>query len=496
LIAKEKEAEILRLYHAERWRVGTIASQLGLHHTTVQRVLQQAGSPAQVVAPRPSIAEPFIGLIVEVLGKYPKLSARRLYEMACERGYKGGPDHFRRVVARPRPRPVAEAYQRLSTLPGEEAQVDWAHFGQATVGQAKRKLYAFVLVLSWSRRAVVRFYFGSGMPYFIAGHVDAFTELGGVPRRCLYDNLKSAVLERQGDIVRFNPQLIELSAHYRFEPRPVAIARGNEKGRVERVIRYLRSSFFAAREWSSLADLNHQATVWAETIAVNRPWPQDKLRTVREIFSEEQSTLLPLPDVPFPSEERMTVGVGKTPYVRFDLNDYSVPHTHVRRTLTVLASLTRVRVLDGTETIAEHDRCWDRHRQLEDPQHVAALSEAKRSARRARGLDRLQQAAPSCRAFLQLAVTRGANLGRLTQQLIELLDAHGAADFEEALVEILERDRAHLGALQHVLDRNRATRGLPPPVTSRIAPARHAELVVKPHDLGTYDQLDRENCDE
>src|SRR5690606_6112573 len=235
--SKDKEAEILRLYHAERWRIGTIARQLRLHHTTVQRVLNQAGIEKTVLAPRPSIAEPFIPLIVETLEKYPTLSAMRLFEMAKERGYPGGPDHFRRVVSWHRPRKPAEAFQRLVTLPGEQAQVDWAHFGRVEIGRATRKLYAFVMVLSWSRHATVRFFLGSSMPYFLRGHADAFERFGGVPRVCLYDNLKSAVAERQGDAIRFNSKLLELAAHYRFEPRPVAVARGNEKGRVERMIR-------------------------------------------------------------------------------------------------------------------------------------------------------------------------------------------------------------------------------------------------------------------
>ena len=148
-------------------------------------MLQQSGTPQRIIAPRPSIAESFVGLIVETLEKYPKLTAQRLYEMARQRGYAGSPGHFRRVVSRHRPRPVAEAYQRLSTLPGEDAQVDWGHFGRVQVGAATRKLYAFVMVLSWSRQAVVRFYLGASMAYFLRGHVEAFDALGGVPRRCL-----------------------------------------------------------------------------------------------------------------------------------------------------------------------------------------------------------------------------------------------------------------------------------------------------------------------
>ena len=124
MIPKETEAEILRLYHAEKWLFGTIAQQLGLHHTTVQRVLRQTGVEPKTLAPRPSMADPFAAFIVEQLERYPRLCSSRLFEMVKARGYPGGADHFRRVVGRHRPRKPAEAFQRLKTLPGEQAQVD------------------------------------------------------------------------------------------------------------------------------------------------------------------------------------------------------------------------------------------------------------------------------------------------------------------------------------------------------------------------------------
>lgn len=222
MITKEQEAEILRLHHVEKWLVGTIAGQLRVHHTTVQRVLRRHGVTSEVVHPRPSIVDPYKAMIVEQLEKYPKLRASRLYEMAKERGYQGSPEHFRKVVARLRPRRSAEAYLRLRTLPGEQAQVDWAHFGKHQVGAATRALWAFVMVLSWSRHMYLRFFWGSAMPVFLRGHVEAFESFAGVPRVLLYDNLKSAVIERRGDAIRFNEQLLDLAAHYRFEPRPVA----------------------------------------------------------------------------------------------------------------------------------------------------------------------------------------------------------------------------------------------------------------------------------
>jgi len=492
VIAKEKEAEILRLYHAEKWLVGTIAEQLGVHHTTVQRVLGQAGVDPKVVAPRPSMVDAFEPFLREQLQKYPTLRSSRLFAMLKERGYPGGPDHLRRVISRFRPKRPAEAFQRLRTLAGEQAQVDWAHFGKLPVGRALRPLWAFVLVLSYSRRIVLRFFPGTAMPFFVRGHVEAFTEIGGVPRVLLYDNLKSAVLERHGDAIRFHPTLLELAGHYRFEPRPVAVARGNEKGRVERAIRFIRDAFFAARPFTDLADLNRQAAEWTATAALDRPWVEDRARTVRQAFDDERAVLLPHPDTPFPAHERVEVEVGKTPYARFDLNDYSVPHDKTRRTLVVLADLDQVRIADGTQVVATHVRSWDRGQQIEQAEHLQRLVEAKRRAREHRGLDRLAKAARSSQAFLRIVAERGDNVGSTIARLLQLLDAAGAAELEEALVEVLERDAIHIGAIRQVLDRRRSERHLPPPVSIPLARGQHKDLVVTPHSLATYDALKKD----
>src|SRR5260221_10640401 len=154
---------------------------------------------------------------------------------------------------------------------------------------------AFVMVLSYSRQIFLRFLLDARMESFLRGHVGAFTAWNGCPRVLLYDNLKSAVLERQGDAIRFHPTLIAFAAHYRFEPRPVAVARGNEKGRVERAVRYVRDNFFAAREWKNIDDLNNQATNWCEGQAADRPCPEDKTQSVCDVFVKEQPTLISLP---------------------------------------------------------------------------------------------------------------------------------------------------------------------------------------------------------
>jgi len=456
----------------------------------VQRVLAHAGVAPTMVAPRHALVDPYVPFIVATLAKFPRLCASRLFQMVRERGYPGAPDHFRRVVARIRPPRHAEAFLRLRTLPGEQAQVDWASFGTMKIGAALRRLSAFVMVLSWSRQIFLRFSLSAAMPSFLRGHVEAFAFFGGVARVLLYDNLKSAVLERTGDAIHFHPTLLELSAHYRFEPRPVAPARGNEKGRVERSIRYVRDSFFAARDFRDLDDLNAQADVWCTGIAAERRFHEDASRRVADAFADERPRLLALPEHPFPSDERVEVDVGKTPYFRFDLNDYSVPHDHVRRTLVVVASPDTVRVLDGSTLIATHARSWDRAQQVEDPAHVQALVDCKARARASRGLDRLARAAPSATPLLARAAERGQNLGNITARLLAVLDAVPAAELEAAIAEAVAHGAPNVGAVRQIIDRRRAERGVPPAVISRfVTNARAANVVVRPHPLSSYDQL-------
>jgi transposase len=495
-IPRALEAEIVRLHHAEKWPIGTIATQLRVHHETVRRVLAQAGVPVPVRASRPSLIEPYRAFLVDTLTKYPTIRATRLHAMARERGYPGAVDHFRTLITPLRPRPAAEAYLRLRTLPGEQGQVDWAHFHTLTIGRATRPLMAFVMVLSYSRHLFLRFYLGAAMDNFLRGHVAAFTHFQGVARTLLYDNLKSAVLERRDEAIRFHPTLLELAAHYRFQPRPVAVARGNEKGRVERAIRYVRDAFFAARSFRDIDDLNAQALAWCQGEAASRFSPEDRTQRIAAAFAAEQPYLIALPANPFPTEERVEVSVGKTPYVRFDRNDYSVPHTQVRRSLTVYATLESVRILDGHSVIASHPRSFDRDQQIEDPAHIAALVADKRAAHTHRAQDRLHHAAPSAQALFLRAAAHGVHLGSLTRGLLALLDSHGSHALEAAIAAALGEDRAHLGAVRHFIDQHAHARQQDPPIALHLPDdPRLRSLTVRHHPFSDYEPLSPELAD-
>jgi hypothetical protein len=188
--------------------------------------------------------------------------------------------------------------------------------------------------------------------------------------------------------------------------------------------------------------------------------------------------------------EQVAVSVGKTPYVRFDLNEYTVPHTYVRRMLTVLADPHEVRIVDGATVLASHPRSYDKGAQVEDPAPVQALAEEKHAARQHRGNDRLARAVPASQTLLERAAERGDNLGAVTAGLLRLLDRYDAAAVQAAVLEALERDVPHPNAVRFALERRRERQGGDPPVA--IVPPAHVrdrDAPVRPHALETYDQL-------
>lgn len=491
MIPPEVRARIRRLFFAEHWKVGTIAAELSVHHDTVERALEldvRAGGTPQV---RPTLLDPYKSLIQKVLEQHPRLRASRVYEMVKERGYPGSAIQVRRYVRTVRPVPRVEAFLRRQTLPGEEGQVDWGAFGKWRVGNALRPLSCFVLVLSHSRAVWARFLLEQTLEPFLREHVKGFEFFGGVPRDLLYDNLKSVVLERQGNAIRFHPRLLELAGHYHFAPKPCAPYRGNEKGKVERTIRYLRDSFFAGRSFGSVAELNEQLARWLKDTAYARRVPGDPSgRTVRQALEEERAHLLPLPQHRFEADFIRPATSGKTPYIRFDGNDYSIPDEYVRRPLTLAASEDTVRLLDGTHEVARHARCWDKGQLIEEPAHLEALAKKKRHAAELRGRDLLRNACKNTEPFLLALAQRGGPLAPHTTRLLGLLERYGAEALDAALAEALSRGAVSAHSVAHLLDTRTRERGAPPPLEPiPLTNPRAQNLRITPHALSDYGAL-------
>jgi len=496
MITPEQHAEIRRLYFGEHWKVGTIATNLGVHHDTVRAALAETRSVRRGTCRR-TMLDAYLPFVRDTLTQYPRLRATRLYAMLQDRGYGGSAVQVRRLARILRPQLQGRFYRRLTVLPAEEAQVDWGSFGTIRIGHGTRSLSGFVMVLSYSRALFALFTLDQTLESFLRGHVEAFSAASGVARTLVYDNLKSAVLERNGTAIRFHPRLLELAGHYHFAVRPCTPTRANEKGKVERQILYLRDAFFAARHFRDVDDLNAQFQRWRDEVAHQRPHPEQRDRTVAQVFADEQARLLPLPAHPFETELMRPVRSGKTAYIRFDRNNYSIPHTYVRRPLTLLASTTTVRIVDGAHELARHVRSYDTGVVIEDLAHLDGLLEATRQANVHTGRDRLRLAVPLTATLFDRLAARGESLRTHTARLLALLDDYGLAELTTAITLALERDALGAGAVAHILETRRRQRGRKPPVPVML-PNRPgvSDLDLTPPRLETYDALSRPDPDD
>ena len=480
-------AEIRRLYFAEHWKRGTIAVQLGVHFDAVVRILGSFGPKAGTPRPEARVLEPYIPFIDETLGRYPKLVSTRIHDMIAPRGYAGSLRTLRRYVRSARPSPKSEVFLRVETLPGEQAQVDWAHVGSIPVPGGQRPLWAFVMVLAYSRAMWAELVIDMSAASLRRSLVRASAFFGGSPRQWLFDNAKTVVVERSGDAIRFHPSLIELAAQMHVQPALCAPRKPQEKGKVERAIRFLKDRFFAARSFHSLAHGNAQLAEFFVTIADARPHPRWPDRRVADVFEEERPRLLALPD-PLPEIHTLApASVDKSAFVRFDTNRYSVPARYARRTVTLVSDEREVRVLDGADEVAYHERSWGRHQVLEQREHRAALIEEKKKARDLKGRDRLRVELPEIDVLLACWVDAGRNLGSMIGFTIGLLNAYGPALLRTVVVDMIARGIHDRGAMAILCEQRRKRRSGPAPMLVQLG--QHViERDVVPHDLGGYDE--------
>lgn len=487
-VTTEQEQEIKRLFHAENWRLGTIASQLGIHLDVVRRALGLLDLERKSQPQKVRLIDPYVEFIDETLASYPRLRATRLYDMLKPRGYAGSIRTLRSHVAKVRPRPKHEAYLRVEPLVGEQAQVDWAYVSKVKVPGGERALWLFVMTLSWSRATWGEFVFDTTVYSLLRSLVRAAGYFGGTTRQWLFDNAKTVVVERHGDAVRFHPLLLDLAGQYHVQLRVCAVRKANQKGRVERFLRYLRDRFLAGRHITTIDQGNRELLQFLDEIAHNRPHPTLEQRTVRDCLAEEQKHLLPLPQPPPSTDLVQPVAVDKTACVRFDRNFYSVPPDYAQQTLALVADDQTVRLLDGGNAVAQHARCFGKKQLIESPQHRALLCRRKTGASESRGRDRLRTAIPGIDPLFARWVEGGRNVGCLTSLTIKLLDLYGSEMLEQAVTEALSRGTSDPGALAQLCEQQRRARHQPVPIDIKLGD-HVPDCDVIPHNLEVYDAI-------
>jgi transposase len=504
VISKEEENEILVLYNNEKMSIGTVASLINRHHSTVTRVIAQYSATKNATSAEPtkfkheSKIAPYRAFIEEKLETYPKIKASALFRMIKERGYKGkSSGNFRRYIAPLRPKPHKEAFLKLLTLSGEQAQVDWGEFGYIQVQGGKRKLLAFIMTLSYSRAVFVHFYLEGKTSEFQDGFIRAFNFFCGIPRIIILDNLKSGVLERVQKIIRFNERFLAISRHYCFEPQPANPRRGNEKGKVERNVRYLRENFFDGTSWRDVEHLNCQVKKWCENEAMQRQWCRGDTRTIRDIFEIEKKSLLKLPKDTFPVHDKILVNIGKVPYARYDTNDYSVPAIHVGTRLIVFASVAEIVIADEQlREVAKHARCWGKHQTLTDTKHTEEILVQKNGARKDHGMARLISGAPKAEDFIVILAQQGQHIGGAVNSLLKIMDGHGKDVLNQALGEVMNSGSPRLQLVHLVVNRLVQDQKNPNRILPVSVPKIAANLHYEHHSLSRYDQIAEELYNE
>lgn len=467
--------------------MNAIAEALGVHHDTVKSALDTSRFNARRVKD-PGLIDCYLPFIEKALETYPKLRATRVKKMIEGRGYRGSVETVRRALREMRPR-FMKAYLPMTMIDGEQAQIDWAHFGQIAVGNTKRKLSCFVMVLAYSRAMFAHFTFDQQMENFLRSHVLGFHYLGGVARYLLYDNLRSVVLERDGRHIKFHPTHLEFSGHYHFRAEACNPRAGWEKGRVERSIRYIRESFYYGRSFKDIDDLNAQLGRWLTEEANRRPWPDDRQISVFDKWQEEKPRLLSLPDHDFATDLVQAVRSGKLPYIRFDRNDYSIPYQFVGKSLTLVASEKTVRILDGKDELAHHGRSYKSRERIKDDEHFAGLLEERRRAKSRSRRQELIDAVPELAEFYRQLTGQGRE-GVFTRRLSTLLDEFGTEQMREAVSATLASGRVQVTVLARILAEN-AQKNLEAHQIDLVLSGRPhiRELSLKTPDLSTYDEL-------
>jgi transposase len=415
--------------------IAQTAALLGLDERTVARwSVAQSYQPRQSPR-RTSKLDPFRAEIVRWLHQYP-YTAQQVLQRLRESGYAGGYSILKDLVRQLRP-PTSTAYLSLQFLPGQCAQVDWGSAGWISVGSTRRRLSFFLMVLAYSRRLYLEFTLAQSMEHFLSCHQNAFAYFGGVTAEVWVDNCKTAVLSHPvGGPATLHPRYLDLAQHYGFRVHPCAPRQPQQKGRVEAAVSYVRKNFLAGLEPTSLEAVNHAARHWLECVANVRRHAETH-RTPAEMFREEVPKLRALNPQPYATAIVHSTRVNSRCRVPFDANRYSVPPRYAGQPVLVKAYPDRLVIYHQDQPIAEHRRSYDRHQDLENPDHTQELLAQRRAGRRQQLLLKFMALSPQAQAYHQHLAERRTNPHHHVQKIVALAEHYGPDKVARALEDAL-----------------------------------------------------------
>ncbi len=467
------QAEIVRLKYAERWRTSQIARHLGINRKSVQKIAVRrsvALTPAPP-APRTTGVTPFRARLQALLTEDPARPAVTICQGLRQEGYRGGISALRAAVATLRPTAAPAAFGPLTFGRAEAAQVDWGEFGD--VFGIGRHAHAFVLGLCDSRLLPVTFTFSQTLESFLRCHEQAVAVVGGCPKAVWDDNLATAVAARRGKLVRVHPRFLADAGHHRFRPVACNVGKGNEKGRVEAAIKYLRAHVWPGRTFRDLADLNAQAQAWRDGIANQREHRVPR-KLPALLVAEERPALLPLGE-PDDTDEVRRVVVPPNSRVAFDGNRSSVPWRLVGKPLTLRADAETVPLWYGTHRVARHARGWRRGVESITPAHADGLLATKPGAQAHWQVAAVQALGPAAPQYLDCIRAGTRSLRAELEHLLLLTTLYGPVPVEAALAACLA---------QAIVGSHQVEQGLrlqdTPPVAPPPPPLADPRLTVPP----------------
>jgi transposase len=412
--------------------IAQCARALGLHRDTVAKWVGLAQYRPRIPVRRTSRLDPFKARIVRLLETHP-YSAQQIFQRLREEGFTGGATIVKDYVRKVRP-PRREAFLKLSFVPGECAQIDWGEYGTIAVGNTRRRLSFFLMVLCYSRMMYLEFTVSQTMEHFLACHEHAFAAFAGCPARLMIDNLKSAVLRRVvGEAPMFNPRYLDFARHWGFDISPCTPRKGNEKGRVENGVGYVKKNLLNGLDLHDFSAANPAAQLWLDTIANVRVHGETHRRPV-DLFAQEQPLLRRLNPHPYDVGRVLSQRASRQFRIVLDTNEYSVPAEYAGQRLSVTAYPDRVCIYHHDRLIARHVRSYGRHQDIEDPDHPKALLAQRRAAREQRLLMRFLSLSPHAQAYYEGLDARRLNVRHHLRKIVALSEIYG----DEALARAIE----------------------------------------------------------
>jgi transposase len=431
MIDYETYCKIRDCHDRQRLTIAQSARALGLHAQTVAKWVKAGQYRTRQSPPRASRLDPFKAQVVRLLETHP-YSAQQIFQRLREEGFVGGFTIVKDYVRKVRP-PRRETFLKLSFAPGECAQLDWGEYGSIAVGSTRRRLSFFVMVLCYSRLMYLEFTVSQTMEHFLACHEHAFAAFHGLPARLMIDNLRSAVLQRLvGEAPVFNARYLDFARHWGFDITACNVGKGNEKGRVENGVGYVKKNFLNGLDLPDFSAVNPTAQLWLETIANVRSHRETHRRPV-DLFKEQQSHLKPLNPIPYDIARIATVRATKQFRVTLETNRYSVPAEYASARVTLKAYPDRVCIYHQDKLIARHTRSYDRYQDIEDPDHPKALLAQRRNAREQRLLMRFLSLSRKAQAYYEGLEQRRLNPRHHLRKIVALSEIYGAEAVDRAI---------------------------------------------------------------